>query len=116
MERQGLVSAADSNGGRDVLMPAPLGGSADLVPEPLHSPDEQAEQLYQNALSVVLEDQKADAGWLQMRFAIGQDQANTLLDRMRQEGFISEPDEEGKYAVLKKPDQSPAIDPTLSLE
>ncbi|MCY1461407.1 Ftsk gamma domain protein [compost metagenome] len=95
-------------------MPVPVGSTSTAEPEPLHSPDEQAEQLYQDALAVVLEDQKADAGWLQMRFAIGQDQANALLDRMRVEGVISEPDEDGKYAVLQQ--NAPAIDPSLSLE
>ncbi|MCY1557551.1 hypothetical protein D9M68_944100 [compost metagenome] len=65
---------------------------------------------------MVLEDQKADAGWLQMRFAIGQEQAEALLDRMRTAGLISEPDEDGKYAVLQTADQTPAIDPALSLE
>jgi len=101
MEADGLITAPDSHGGRDVLMPPPAGHSAE--PEPLHSPEEQAEDLYQQALAIVEEEGHIDIGWLQMRLAVGQDQAAELIKRLQDTGVIGEPNEAGKHLLCHQP-------------
>lgn len=107
MEADGLITASDSNGGRDVLIPPPAGHNAE--PEPLHSPEEQAEDLYQQALAITLEDGRGSAGWLQMRLAIGQDQADALIQRLRDAGVIGEPDEKGNHPLVTSPTPDIAV-------
>lgn len=107
MEADGLITAPDSNGGRDVLIPPPAGHNAE--PEPLHSAEEQAEDLYQQALAITLEDGRGSAGWLQMRLAIGQDQADALIQRLRDAGVIGEPDEKGNHPLVTSPTPDVAV-------
>lgn len=107
MQADGLITAPDISGGRDVLMPAPAGHNAE--PEPLHSPEEQAEDLYQQALAITLEDGRGSAGWLQMRLAIGQDQADALIQRLRDAGVIGEPDEKGNHPLVTSPTPDVAV-------
>lgn len=101
MEADGLITAPDSHGGRDVLMPPPAGHNAE--PEPLHSPEEQAEDLYQQILADLKETGHTSAQWLQMRFAVGQDQAEALIQRLLDEGVIGEPNEAGKHLLCHQP-------------
>lgn len=100
MEADELITAPDSHGGRDVLMPPPAGHNAE--PDPLHSPEEQAEDLYQQALAIVEEEGHIDIGWLQMRLAVGQDQAAELIKRLQDTGVIGEPDEAGKHLLAQQ--------------
>jgi len=101
MEADGLITAPDSHGGRDVLMPPPAGHNAE--PEPLHSPEEQAEDLYQQILADLKETGHTSAQWLQMRFAVGQEQAEALIQRLLDEGVIGEPNEAGKHLLCHQP-------------
>lgn len=100
MEADGLITAPDSHGGRDVLMPPPAGHNAE--PEPLHSPEEQADDLFQQALAIVEEEGHIDIGWLQMRLAVGQDQAAELIKRLQDTGVIGEPNEAGKHLLVQQ--------------
>lgn len=124
MEADGLITAPDSHGGRDVLMPPPAGHNAE--PEPLHSPEEQAEDLYQQILADLKETGHTSAQWLQMRFAVGQEQAEALIQRLLEEGVIGEPNEAGKHLLCHQPidddeqddaeDDNGDEDPEINLE
>ncbi|WP_317891594.1 DNA translocase FtsK [Pseudomonas sp. PDM13] len=98
MEREGLVTAPNSNGVRDVLIPPPAGHEQE--PEPLHTPEEQADDLYAQAVAIVREDAGGSISWLQMRLAIGQDQAEALIARLRDAGVVGEPDDKGNHPLL----------------
>ena len=94
METQGIVTPADSNGGREVLSPAPT--EADVVDAEL--PDESADApgtasthegkefgdfTYEDAAQlIVLKATTVDVTWLQRRLAINTEQATTLLLRL----------------------------------
>ncbi|KTC38595.1 hypothetical protein AO265_17375 [Pseudomonas sp. ABAC61] len=104
METQGVVTAMNSNGTREVLLqsPPPAAGTTDF--EQLEQADlEQAPEQHRNAMAeheqqfgkefgeftyedaaqlVVLHAQTVDVAWLQRRLAIDSDQATTLLLRL----------------------------------
>ncbi|UXY55357.1 DNA translocase FtsK [Pseudomonas tohonis] len=101
MEQEGLVTAPNSNGVRDVLIPPPAGHEPE--PEPLHTPEEQADDLYGRALAIVREDGGGSVSWLQMRLAVGQEQAEALITRLREAGEVGEPDEKGNHPLLVAP-------------
>ncbi len=110
MEQEGLVTAPNSNGVRDVLIPPPAGHEPE--PEPLHTPEEQADDLYGQALAIVREDGGGSVSWLQMRLAVGQEQAEALITRLREAGEVGEPDEKGNHPLLV----APIPDVTVTIE
>lgn len=129
MEAQGIVSPADSNGGREVLVqsPAPAAGATDVEqPEQVdleHAPEQHREAMaehdqqfgkefgefsYEDAAQlVVLHAQTVDVAWLQRRLAIDSDQATTLLLRLVDNEVITleaegETSIDNTYSVLAK--------------
>lgn len=63
----------------------------DLVPEfdeSKHSPDEPIDELYEQAIQIVLETQQASASLLQRRMRIGYNRASRLIDHMHLRGLI----------------------------
>ncbi len=55
--------------------------------------------LYKQAVEIVLADKKASTSYIQRRLRIGYNRAASLIDRMEEEGLISKPDHVGRREV-----------------
>ena len=64
--------------------------------------DEQ-DELYSQAIEIVMRDQRASTSYLQRRLKVGYNKAAGLIDRLEEEGVISAPNHAGKREVLAKP-------------
>lgn len=90
--------------------------------EPEPSPDEAklAEELYVNAVRLVVQHKKASTSWLQRTLRIGYNPAAALIERMERAGIVSSPDARGSRKVLtdEAPDPgsapAPVAKPTLA--
>ena len=58
---------------------------------------------YSQALNLVAEDGKVSASWLQRKLGMPYSEAQTLVNRMEAEGYISAPNHVGKREVLVRP-------------
>ncbi|MEO5805339.1 DNA translocase FtsK [Devosia sp.] len=58
------------------------------------------DELYDKAVNVVLQDKKVSTSYIQRRLAIGYNKAATLIERMEQEGVISQANHAGKREIL----------------
>ena len=56
-------------------------------------------ELYKQAVEIVLADKKASTSYIQRRLRIGYNRAASLIDRMEEEGLISKPDHVGRREV-----------------
>jgi DNA segregation ATPase FtsK/SpoIIIE, S-DNA-T family len=70
---------------------APASGSMDV---------EEAGDLYDRAVAIVLRDKKCSTSYIQRRLAIGYNKAASLVERMEQEGVVGAPNHSGKRAIL----------------
>ena len=52
------------------------------------------------AVNVVLQDKKVSTSYIQRRLAIGYNKAASLIERMEQEGVISQANHSGKREIL----------------
>ena len=58
--------------------------------------------LYDKALTLVLEQQRVSTSFIQRYLQIGYNRAARIVEKMEEDGFISEPSHAGKRSVLKK--------------
>ena len=58
--------------------------------------------LYDKALTLVLEQQKVSTSFIQRYLQIGYNRAARIVEKMEEDGYISEPSHAGKRSVLKK--------------
>ena len=58
--------------------------------------------LYEKALTLVLDQQKVSTSFIQRYLQIGYNRAARIVEKMEEDGFISEPSHAGKRSVLKK--------------
>jgi len=72
--------------GEGGAMPGGEGGSGD--------------DLYDQAVAVVLRDKKVSTSYVQRRLQVGYNKAASLIERMEQEGVISSPNGQGKREIL----------------
>jgi S-DNA-T family DNA segregation ATPase FtsK/SpoIIIE len=61
---------------------------------------ESGDQLYDQAVAIVLKDRKASTSYVQRRLGIGYNRAATLVERMENEGLIGAANHAGKRAIL----------------
>jgi len=61
---------------------------------------ESGDNLYDQAVAIVLRDQKASTSYIQRRLSIGYNRAATLIERMEEEGVISTANHAGKREIL----------------
>jgi S-DNA-T family DNA segregation ATPase FtsK/SpoIIIE len=95
------------------------GGEPDYNPEVLEEPEEgtgsaimdamlgtstgdKNEDLYAQAMQVVIRDKRASTSYIQRRLKIGYNKAATLIERLEEEGVISAPNHAGKRTILQK--------------
>ena len=63
-------------------------------------PGESGNQLYDQAVAVVLRDRKVSTSYVQRRLGIGYNRAATLIERMESEGLIGPANHAGKREIL----------------
>ena len=64
------------------------------------------DDLYDQAVQVVLRDKKVSTSYVQRRLGVGYNKAATLIERMEQEGVISSPNGQGKREILVPSDSA----------
>ena len=62
----------------------------------------EVDELYEKALQIVIEQQKVSTSFIQRYLQIGYNRAARIVEKMEEEGIISEPSNAGKRMVLKK--------------
>ena len=72
-----------------------------------NSPDlgfnnKEVDELYEKALSIIIEQQKVSTSFIQRYLQIGYNRAARIVEKMEEDGYISEPSHSGKRSVLKK--------------
>lgn len=97
------------------------GGEPDYNPDVLEEPAEgtgsaimdamlgtstgdKDEDLYAQAMQIVLTDKRASTSYLQRRLKVGYNKAATLIERLEEDGVISGPNHAGKREILKRGD------------
>ncbi|WP_026607014.1 FtsK/SpoIIIE family DNA translocase [Methylocapsa acidiphila] len=61
---------------------------------------EEAGDLYDRAVNIVLRDRKCSTSYIQRRLSVGYNKAASLVERMEQEGVVSAPNHSGKRTIL----------------
>jgi len=61
---------------------------------------EDGNDLYDNAVKVVLRDKKCSTSYIQRRLGIGYNRAASLVERMEKEGLVGSPNHVGKRVIL----------------
>ncbi len=84
-----ITSEDDAGEAEDTDGPAP--GSMDA---------EEAGDLYDRAVNIVLRDRKCSTSYIQRRLSVGYNKAASLVERMEQEGVVGAPNHSGKRAIL----------------
>lgn len=70
------------------------------------------DEQYRAAVALVVGEQKASISFVQRRLKIGYNRAATFIDRMMEDGIVTEPNEIGQRAVLVKPCRPTSKGPT----
>jgi len=60
----------------------------------------QSNDIYDQAVAIVLRDRKASTSYIQRRLSVGYNRAASLIERMEQEGLISAANHAGKREIL----------------
>jgi DNA segregation ATPase FtsK/SpoIIIE, S-DNA-T family len=84
------VTAEEDEGGEDVFAGAPQ-GTLELS---------ESNNLYDQAVAVVLNDRKVSTSYVQRRLGIGYNRAASLIERMEKEGLIGAANHAGKREIL----------------
>jgi S-DNA-T family DNA segregation ATPase FtsK/SpoIIIE len=66
-------------------------------------PEDEADELFDRAVALVVREQKASTSFLQRRLAIGYNRAATLMERMEREGLVGPASSVGKREILLGP-------------
>ena len=61
---------------------------------------DESNDLYDQAVAIVLRDRKASTSYIQRRLSIGYNRAASLIERMEQEGVVSQANHAGKREIL----------------
>jgi len=71
------------------------------------SSGDENEDLYAQAMAIVIRDNRASTSYIQRRLKVGYNKAATLIERLEEEGVISAPNHAGKREVIAKGEPSP---------
>ncbi|HWV80578.1 MAG TPA: DNA translocase FtsK [Hyphomicrobiaceae bacterium] len=66
-------------------------------------PEDEADELFDRAVALVVREQKASTSFLQRRLAIGYNRAADLIERMEREGLVGPANHVGKREILLGP-------------
>ncbi|MCR9222483.1 MAG: DNA translocase FtsK 4TM domain-containing protein [Hyphomonas sp.] len=109
-EVQAVVDWLRDNGGEPDYNPEvleePAEGTGSAIMDAMlgTSTGDKDEDLYAQAMAVVLRDKRASTSYLQRRLKVGYNKAATLIERLEEEGVISAPNHAGKRTILKQGD------------
>jgi S-DNA-T family DNA segregation ATPase FtsK/SpoIIIE len=73
-------------------------------------PEDEADELFDRAVALVVREQKASTSFLQRRLAIGYNRAATLMERMEREGLVGPASPVGKREILLGPGDRDDLD------
>ncbi|WP_084420840.1 FtsK/SpoIIIE family DNA translocase [Henriciella litoralis] len=91
-----ILEEPDEGGTGSAIMDAMLGVST----------GDGDDDLYGQAMAIVLRDKRASTSYLQRRLKVGYNKAATLIERLEEEGVISAPNHAGKREILARGDPS----------
>jgi len=77
---------------------------------------EDGNDLYDNAVKVVLRDKKCSTSYIQRRLGIGYNRAASLVERMEKEGLVGSPNHVGKRVILSANRDSLPADDNVDLD
>ncbi|MBO0732732.1 MAG: DNA translocase FtsK [Methylocapsa sp.] len=77
---------------------ADVGDEAETAPGSMDA--EEAGDLYDRAVAIVLRDKKCSTSYIQRRLSVGYNKAASLVERMEEEGIVGAPNHSGKRAIL----------------
>lgn len=110
-EVQAVVDWLREHGGEpdynpDVLEEPTEGGTGSAIMDAMlgTSTGDKDEDLYAEAMAIILRDKRASTSYLQRRLKIGYNKAATLIERLEENGVISAPNHAGKRNILKQGD------------
>ena len=110
-EVQSVVDWLRENGGEPDYNPEVLeepedGGTGSVIMDAMlgTSTGDKDEDLYAQAMTIVLRDTRASTSYLQRRLKVGYNKAATLIERLEEEGVISAPNHAGKRTILRQGD------------
>ena len=63
---------------------------------------DENDDLFQEAVRLVLRDKKASTSYIQRRFQIGYNRAARLMEDMEAQGIVSPPNHAGKRTILRE--------------
>jgi len=92
-----ILEAPDDGSTGSAVMDAMLGTSS----------GDEDDDLFSQAIAIVVRDQRASTSYLQRRLKIGYNKAAGVIDRLEEEGIISAPNHAGKREVLANGRPSP---------
>ncbi len=69
-------------------------------------PEDEADELFDRAVALVVREQRASTSFLQRRLAIGYNRAADLMERMEREGLVGPANNVGKREILMGPGDS----------
>jgi S-DNA-T family DNA segregation ATPase FtsK/SpoIIIE len=75
-----------------VSQPVQLNGKGGIVAESTHTSDGSDEDMYRDAVQVVIDNRKASTSLLQRRLRIGYGRASRLIDQMEEQGIVGSAD------------------------
>ncbi len=108
-EVQAVVDWLKENGGEPDYEPSVLegpedGGTGSAIMDAMlgTSTGDKEDDLYAQAMTIVIRDQRASTSYIQRRLKIGYNKAATLIERLEEEGVISGPNHAGKREILAK--------------
>jgi S-DNA-T family DNA segregation ATPase FtsK/SpoIIIE len=64
--------------------------------------DKNVDELYGKAIEIILEQQKVSTSFIQRYLQIGYNRAARIVEKMEEDGYITEPNHSGKRSVIKK--------------
>ena len=64
--------------------------------------DKNIDELYEKALQIILDQQKVSTSFIQRYLQIGYNRAARIVEKMEEDGYITEPSHSGKRSVIKK--------------
>ncbi len=68
------------------------------------STGDENEDLFAQAMAIVIRDERASTSYIQRRLKIGYNKAASLIERLEEEGVISAPNHAGKREILRRPE------------
>jgi S-DNA-T family DNA segregation ATPase FtsK/SpoIIIE len=92
----------------DILEEPEEGGTGSAIMDAMLgvSSGDGDDDLYAQAMAIVVRDKRASTSYLQRRLKVGYNKAATLIERLEEEGVISAPNHAGKREILVRGDPS----------